>query len=497
MKKVVFLFLLCGLSLNSMFSQPVQGVFVQNTNPYIIQVWGNHYERGYAMGYLLAAQIADIYGNYVAPQFGSNLPFAKLMIQQGLFRIDSVYISEAQGVIDGITDAGHNSQNLDYLDVLIGNTFLDFQNISSFKHKIKSPGCSSLISWGNATAASELGGKSIITRHLDWSTETCVLNNQAIVIHFPTDPGEQPWLLIGFAGQMGVLSGLNQSGLGVFQHSMSDSYSPGYSTQHYEPVWFFLRRSIEQSDVNGDGVSNTLDMREAALQNLNGFADGYIVSAIAPNIYSNDSLCAMIAELAPAAPLHTFRDNSFPDSVPGSNIYAANYEIKRNNHLHFCYRYNQTKNALNAISGQHVGKTVSWTIMADSSNAGFGNVQMIQYVPEDNELYVSFHPGDAPAYETNPVFFDLTTLFNPTWLPLKNQCPLSVYPNPASDFLHVNTGNDDEYSLYIFNLQGKELMQKTELIGNSTLNISQLKPGIYGAKIITRNQTWTGRVVVE
>jgi hypothetical protein len=497
MNKSILLFIISFAVLHAASSQPVQGVLVQNTNPYILKVWGNHYERGYAMGYLLGEQIADIYGNYVAPQFGTSLPMAKLMIQQGLFSIDSVFISEAHGVIDGITDAGYNPGTMDYLDVLIGNTFLDFQNISSFKNKIQSPGCSSLISWGNATAASELGGKSIITRHLDWSTETCVLNNQAIIIHFPTDPGEQPWLLIGFAGQMGVLSGLNQSGLGVFQHSMSDSYSPGNSTQHYEPVWFFLRRAIEQTDINGDGVSNTLDMRAAAVQNINGFADGYIISAIAPNTFSNDSLCAMIAELAPAAPLHTFRDNSFPDSIPGSNIYAANYEIKRNNHMHFCFRYNQTKNAVDAISGQHIGKTVSWTIMADSSNAGFGNVQMIQYIPEDNELYVAFHPGDAPAYENTPVFFDLVSLFSPTSLPAGYQNPVSVFPNPASEYLHISGYNNEEYSFCLYNLQGKELIQKTGLSGNGKINISRLKAGMYVVKICGQNLNYSGRIVVE
>lgn len=493
--RLILLFLL--LSGFSLQAQTVHGVFIQNTNPYILKVWGNHYERGYAMGYLLGAQIADIYGNYVAPQFGSNLSMAKLMIQQGLFDIDSVLLSEAHGVIDGITDAGHNPGTMDYLDVLIGNTFLDFQNISSFKNKIKSPGCSSLISWGDATSGSELGGKSIITRHLDWSTHSSVLNNQAIIVHFPTDAGEQPWLLIGFAGQMGVLSGVNQSGLGVFQHSMSDSYSPGNSTAQYEPVWFCLRRALEQTDINNDGVCNTQDVKAAALENVNGFADGYIISSIAPNIYNNDSLCAMISELAPAAPLHTFRDNTYPDSIPGDNIYAANYEIKRNDHLHFCFRYDQTKHALDAVSGQNIGKTESWTIMADSSNAGFGNVQMMQYIPEDNELFVAFHPGDAPAYETTPIAFDLVSLFTPTNHPAISCSKPIVFPNPAENFLNISPETDEVYDFVLYSSAGKKVIRKSGLSGDGRIDIGRLPAGLYMAQITGADFSWTGKVVIR
>lgn len=501
--KKIFIFILISVAAgNCIFSQSVQGEIVQNTNPYIIKVWGNHYERGYAMGYLLGSQIAEIYSDYVAPQFGSNLALAKLMIQQGLFDIDSVFISEAQGTINGITDAGYNSLGLDYLDVLVGNCFLDFQNISSFKNlKIKSPGCSSLISWGDATSGSELSGKSIITRHLDWSTDPSVINNQAIIVHFPSDPGEQPWLLVGFCGQMGVLSGVNQSGLGVFQHSMSDSYAPGTSTMHYEPVWLCLRRALEQTDINNDGVSNTLDMRAAALGNVNGFADGYIVSAIAPNTFGNDSLCAMIAELAPAAPLHTFRDATYPDAIHGDNIYAANYEIKRNNHLHYCFRYDAVVNALDAIGGINIGRNESWTIMADSSNAGFGNVQMMQYVPEDNEILAAFHPGDAPAYECTPVLFDLNSLFTLTSSDLKNENSTLTYPNPATNKICIeiiNTNIVQHVNAIVCDFTGRTITSKVtkESSGLYSIDINKMNPGIYFIHVFVNQRETISKIVV-
>ncbi|PKP23149.1 MAG: hypothetical protein CVU05_00680 [Bacteroidetes bacterium HGW-Bacteroidetes-21] len=441
MNKFILLLLLITLFTFTGKSQPVNGEVLQNSNPYVIKVWGNHYERGYATGYLLAQPIYDIYTGYILPLFGSNLALAKTMLQEGsTLQIEANMISEAQGVIDGMTAAGITATGFDYLDLLLGNTFLDVQNINTFLNMPgSSPGCSSLISWGDATSGTSIDGKSMITRNLDWSTNAPIINNQAIVIHLPSESDEQPWLMIGFAGQIGVLSGVNQSGLGLFQHSMSDSYSTGSLGLHYQPIWFCLRNALEKADYNGDGFCNTLDMRSSVLSSINGYADGFIISAIAKNTFGNDSLTAMIAELAPAQPTMIFRDNTFPDSIPGDNLYAANYEIKRLNHMHFCSRYDAVKNALNSTSGNGIDKADSWEIMADSSSAGFNNVQMMQYIPEDDALWVSFHSGDSPASENTPVFYNLAELFMPTNVSSSSIIPSSFfYPNPGNATLHFN-----------------------------------------------------------
>jgi len=429
MRQFIFIFLFVILA--SCQSKSQNGVVVSTTgNLTIIKVWGTHYERGYAMGYLLADKIYNLYTGYIAPQFGSYLPAAKTIIQQGQsFTIEQKYLDEARGIFDGMVAAGVNTTGLDTLDILVANSFLDLSNYP-FSKAVDGPGCSSLMSWGDATNGTALNGKSVISRHLDWSVSSYIVNNQVMVVHFPSETDEQPWALIGFAGQMGVLSGLNNAGLSVFQHQMSDNSAQAVIDMHYVPIWLSTRNAIESSDYNDDGVNNTSDVRDALLVSTNGYADGYIITALAPSTAGNDSLIALVAELAPNAPNFTFRSNTYSDSIPGDNLYAANYEIKRNNHRHYCTRYLGIVN--NIGTGTIIGQAENWNIMRDHSNSGSGNIQFMQVIPEDRQLYLSVYNSSA-AYLHAPVLFDLNELFQmPTNVVSNKASKMTLYPNPTN-----------------------------------------------------------------
>lgn len=488
MKRLALILLVCVFTAAAN-AQPVNGIILNASSPYVIKVWGTHYERGYAQGYLLADQIEEIYTGYVIPMFGSYLPFVKIMIQQGeALNIPAEYISEAQGVLDGMTDAGVNTTGLDYLDLLVGNTFLDISNMASLKNIMK-PGCSSLMSWGDATTGTPLNGKSVITRHLDWSTNAAIVNNQAIIVHFPSEADEQPWIMIGFTGQIGILSGVSSQGLCVFQHQMSDSYTQGLNDAGYEPIWFSLRKMIEKTDYNGDGANDTRDMMAILSNHPAGYADGFIVTALSPSTSGHDSLIAMVAEVAPSAPYHVFRYNDYNDSIPGDNLYAANYEIKRNFANHYCTRYYNVSDALYLSNGEDISADSSWSVMRDYSNAGAGNLQMIQVIPEDLQLYVSFYKGGNPAYLGNPMFFPLDELFEfPTgYEPVLNS-GICVMPNPVNGSfrIHANAffGNG---TIEICDLNGRQLMRLNDWTPDKEMNIDILNPGLYLLKLSDRD----------
>lgn len=486
MKKIIFLFLLF-ISLQ-IFSQQVNGVIVSDTgNITVVKVWGTHYERGFAIGYLLAGHIVDLYVNYIKPSFGSLLPTAKTVIQQGVhITIDSVYIKEAQGVYDGIDSAGFSASGMDYIDVLVANAFLDLQGLYLFKEVKLKMGCSSLMDWGTATAGTDLDGMSVIARHLDWNNNAAVVNNQAMIIHFPSEADEQPWAMIGFAGQISALSGINNDGLGVFQHMMSDFSGTASMNMGYEPVWFTLRDALEKKDYNNDGLYNVNDVRDAVSANVNGYADGYIITALAPSTTGYDSLTAIIAEVAPSAPLITFRTNTYPDSIPDDNLYAANYEIKRNNHLHFCSRYYRTKNGLS--DGTFISSADNWQIMRDSSNSGTGNIQFMQFIPEWRQLKLSVYESSVPAYLCNPGIYNLDDLFNNpvTATESKDKNIFQVFPNPASDkvFVKVNFSKVTHVNVSLYSISGNKNIQFVDEIipqgGNIySINVSKLLNGIY------------------
>jgi len=495
MKKIFLLLLILSFS-SGLKSQNINGYIVSDTgNLTIVKIWGTHYERGFAYGYLCSGKIMSMMNDYILPQFGSSLTMARQVLQQGTsLLVDSVYYHEAQGLIDGLDAAGQIIGNLNYLDVIAANCMLDFMSMAGIKFKDGGPGCSSLMSWGAATAGTDLDDKSVISRHLDWSNDVTLINNQVIVIHIPSETNEQPWAMIGFAGQISALSGVNKH-MGVFQHMMSDFSGTGQLNMGYEPVWFSLRKALELNDYNNDGVNNTKDMCDILSTHTNGYADGYIITMLASANNDTSGLIAQIAEIAAAPPYIIFRGNEFPDSINTDNLYAANYEIKRNNHYHFCTRYTKTMHAVD--NGTNISSQRNWEILRDSSNSGAGNIQFMQFIPDEGILNIAVHKNGKAAYRNNPVTLYLNDLFITSTLVgpgNKESMDFILYPNPVDNKLYISVPNlkSDKLIVRITDISGKEVDLTFNKISSHGQNVyqtstDQLSGGIYTCRIISKN----------
>ncbi len=482
MKQLFTLFLLALLNIPNLFTQNVNGIIISDSaNLTVVKIWGTHEERGLAYGYLLGEEISDMVTNYMLPILGTHHDEARQVIIDGEdISIDPEFVQEAMAMVEGMNMAGTNYANIDYIDGLISNAFLDILKLLGLA--ADGPGCSSLMSWGDATLGTGLDGKSVISRHLDWTPHPTLINNQVMAIHFPSEADEQPWALAGFAGQMSVLSGFNQH-IAVFQHMMSDFSGPTVHHAGFEPVWLTLRKSIEKLDFNNDGVNNTQDVWDAVNQNTMGYADGYILTALAPSTAGADSLIALVAEVTPQVPLITFRTNSYPDAIPGDNLYAANYEIKRNNHNHYCPRYTAVKVALG--DGTGIGLEENWQIMRDYSNSSFGNIQFMQFSPESDLFRISVFRENAPAYQKPPVDFTISGLFLlPVGITNHNQnSERFLFPNPACFEIHVRFDKNVKGSNYqIYSIDG-HIVSEGEIVEEyQTISIQHLKTGIYFLK---------------
>jgi hypothetical protein len=68
-----------------------------------------------------------------------------------------------------------------------------------------------------------------------------------------------------------------------------------------------------------------------------------------------------------------------------------------------------------------------------------------------------------------------------------------VYPNPATDFLHLKIANTKNTKVSIRSLEGREVMLVTE--PSETLDISTLESGIYVVRIITPSQVTTHKII--
>jgi len=409
---IFILFITCILNTSA---RNINGkVLSDSTGIKIIKVWGTHEERGFAMGYLLAENIRDIYTGYMLPYMGKYLEALKTHLRiEKVIKIDRIFHIEAQNMIEGMKFAGVEIKNFDEYNILLSNAFLDLLGITSISElkKLRNKfGCSSLISWGDATQNTDLNGKSIITRHLDWPINEHVINNQVIVIHSPTEPDEQKWMMIGFAGQISVLSGINKNGVAVFLHMLSDYYEEKIPLPEkpFEPLSFTLRRAIEKKDFNKDGINNLDDVKEALYSNSHGYAEGFIVSMICPTQKENYKTAA-IAELAPTEPYITIRDISYNDNINGSNLYTANSSVKRLNKHNYCKRYIDVSEAVG--KGKMMSSTKCWDIMKYHSILS-NNIQFMQYIPELNILKIAVFRNGKPAFDNQPNTYNLKDLFS-------------------------------------------------------------------------------------
>jgi len=80
-----------------------------------------------------------------------------------------------------------------------------------------------------------------------------------------------------------------------------------------------------------------------------------------------------------------------------------------------------------------------------------------------------------------------------------NQAQFSVYPNPADDVLNVNATNlKGKATVTLYDIVGKEVLSKNLVNGNNTLNIEDLKSGVYFYSIKKENENIeTKKIVIQ
>ena len=71
-----------------------------------------------------------------------------------------------------------------------------------------------------------------------------------------------------------------------------------------------------------------------------------------------------------------------------------------------------------------------------------------------------------------------------------------LYPNPAKDVLNIETNNQEITSVTIYNIFGSRVLS-LEKVTDNTINVSNLKNGVYLVRIEALNNTITKKVVID
>jgi hypothetical protein len=73
---------------------------------------------------------------------------------------------------------------------------------------------------------------------------------------------------------------------------------------------------------------------------------------------------------------------------------------------------------------------------------------------------------------------------------------LRVYPNPASDFITIQSNNVEISSVKFYDILGKNVLSQNRLT-NNRLDVSSLKSGVYFMKINSNANTITKKIIIE
>ncbi|MBT4333108.1 MAG: T9SS type A sorting domain-containing protein [Candidatus Cloacimonetes bacterium] len=499
-RTILFSFLFIFTIINA---QIVNGDTLSVDGKKILKVWGTHYERGYATGYLFGDKIKDISEDYfISALFGgsSYLYESTRIYFIANFQIEEKYISETEGIIDGMIEADILlfsdilGRDIDANDILFSNAVVDIASMVDLDYDF---GCSSLSSWGGNTSLDpELDGDLVITRNMDWTPHPTLLENHLLVVHFPSESDEVNWLSFTFPGFIGGLSSLNENGLCAFMNMGNHNEHP--NTFSFHPILLSVRNGIEVYDYDGNYDIDPEDVQAAIEENYQ--LSGSI-------IHTANSQSGLIIECNNQNGVAT-RDDNDNTVIPSEHLASTNH-FRELYPPAGCYRYDNIADSLSNNTEMSIER--SWNLLNGAAGV-YSNIHTIQYVPTLNLIKWSTAKVGTPAYQIEPTVFDTEELFtystsaNPQYY--QEDSFLSVSPNPfyESTKLSFTLPKTTDVKLCIYNVKGhkiRTLLSEVLVQGNHSIswdgtdeNGKKISSGIYFYTLETIYNIYTKKVIM-
>jgi hypothetical protein len=507
MRKIILLVLILLVLLSTLlFAQDPQGYIEFKDNKKIVRVWGTHYDRGYAQGYLLCDEITDVFCTYFVGYLFNNNAYLYNLTRTNFeqsFIVDDKYITEGDGLLEGMVAGGQTLYNyvlerdIDVTDLMMCNSIVDFADDKAIF--AGNDLCSSLASWGSSTLTSpELLGESIITRFLDWTPHKSLTDNHIILVSFPVETDEQNWISFTFPGLFGCLSAVNESGVGSFYNvGNNDSYDP---QDTFQPIFLSIRNGIEASDYDSNGQCNPMDVVNAVSNDVQ--RTGSIINVIASTEKDSFSVVIECNNMKGVA----VRTNSDNTMISGDNLAATNHFRKLYTPV-YCYRYDHIADSL--LINTQIDPLRSWNLLSGAAGIST-NIQAIQYIPWSGKILWSVRTGSVPAYQLAPTSFTTNELFDYVSVdsPIPDQEHAlfinEIYPYPVKEFVNVSyySKKAKEVSSAIYDVKGRKIMHQQLLAqagkNEFTLHFSDISSGIYFMKLDDNNfSTITKMLIVR
>jgi hypothetical protein len=477
-----------------------------------LQVWGNHYEMGYAHGFLLAEEIMAQFNRYLigsslwqwfSPYQWENtiLPYWRIH-----FSIPLKYQQEAQGIYDGMVSKGISlihpglARSITAEDLLCYNTLPDLGHLLTKSREW----CSSLSGWGQSTINDDsLQGGLIICRNLDHYSGTYMSypNTSLIIAYAPELTNEQKHVMITTAGWFSCGSGVNREGIGICYNTGNYPDTTYIAPNSLIPIMFSLRDAIETIDPDNSGVNDIFDITYSIDHSTSSYSN-------AIHLFSPYN----ISHLTPAG---IFEINNISDTlrlVANNSITPAinsQYNLGVTNHLRvlyppiYCQRYQRIVDSLNTnfnLSTQRA-IVIGSSVAAEYYVPWYGwctaqqmviRPNMIQENPDWSCIGVSYASRNVSAHHFPKIWYSWNELFEGllgieeneiTTLSVLTTKGFKIYPNPASSFFTVRCPSNVK-NIKIYDVTGK-IIKNEKLKGskNKRISLDGIKNGVYFVKV--------------
>jgi hypothetical protein len=405
-------------------------------------------------------------------------------VMMARFSFNPLYISEANGILEGIESAGvsvYNStlnRDITVDDIMLANAIVDIRALrNDLLGNELQLGCASISSWGESTQADTLlAGNLVISRFMDWDRNSYLLANPILIVHHPAETDEQKWMSFTYPGFMGALSGVSENGSAAFLNVANVS-SYQYSTD-LKHILFSVRDGLELQDYNQDGFHDATDVFDSIEDNRH--LSGTLVHAISES--GTSRYAGIVEDNWWGSALRTQEQNG---SIPGDHLVVTNHFRLLYDPI-CCGRYEAITDSL--IANPEMTAKRQLTLLAGA--AGWeNNMMQIQYAPASGSIIWSNATTSLPAYQAHAINLSADDVFSYV---TGNEDPTSVYPlsrialypNPFRTGQSLNIKAEvGMQTLSIYNLKGQIVYTHSVPKGQKNLalgaEISGLNRGLY------------------
>jgi len=388
---------------------PVTGSLETVNGIRVLRVWGTAEERGYAHGYLLGAELLDLFDNVVLSEHVlKQTSDYESVVQANLLpqlRFDEEQQAELEGMLRGITEAvGPEKMRREKLgrafevrDLLAINSLADWYPFA----------CSSFSAWGPATK----GGEMITARNLDFLALPPLATQQVLIAYLDPGRGKKPWVTLAWPGLIGAYSAMNAEGVTVSMHD-AEPLQPA-STDSFIPRSLALRKAVEGAGATTalDDVRRVLSSSPSMMGNNIHVSSPFSGQPNPAGVFEYDGNLAQDG----GATLRTSTANPNPCWLACTNHYCVRREAPPAGDSPFdsVRRFGSISETLagSLASGGKVDLDMARKVLANvAADGNVATLHSVYYFPNRLELYVSLGTPGVPATATPPVRLKLTDL---------------------------------------------------------------------------------------